>query len=191
MLTGAKNTLQCAEDLALKSYVAARCASRLLDAERDQPLRIASLEQKARGLKEEKASLEAELATAHSNAEAELQAARLEVENAKAEAAELRRSLETKATELKDAECREQAATQAVNAYREAVRAGAEPLQRDIAAFLGTMGLYAPDLSPTANQFPYLSCSVGFALVSPWLHPATVRCVTLAPRWRCDPLALR
>ena len=44
MLTGAKNTLQCAEDLGLKSYVAARCASRLLDAERDQPLRIASLE---------------------------------------------------------------------------------------------------------------------------------------------------
>ena len=72
MLTGAKNTLQCAEDLALKSYVAARCASRLLDAERDQPLRIASLEQKARGLEEEKASLEAELATAHANAEAEL-----------------------------------------------------------------------------------------------------------------------
>ena len=64
MLTGAKNALQCAKDLALKSYVVARCASRLLDADRDQPLRIASLEQKARGLEEEKASLEAELATA-------------------------------------------------------------------------------------------------------------------------------
>ena len=111
MLTGAKNALQCTEDLALKSYVVARCASRLLDAERDQPLRIASLEQKARGLEEEKASLEAELATARANAEAELQAARLEVKNAKAEAAELRRSLETKATELKDAECQEQANT--------------------------------------------------------------------------------
>jgi len=85
MLAGAKNTLQCAEDLALKSYVAARCASRLLDAERDQPLRIASPEQKAHGLEEEKALLEAELATAHTNAEAELQAARLEVKNAKAE----------------------------------------------------------------------------------------------------------
>ena len=63
----------------------------MLDAERDQPLRIASLEQKARGLEEEKASLEAELAIARANAEAELQAARLKVENAKAEAAELRR----------------------------------------------------------------------------------------------------
>ena len=111
MPTGAKNALQCAEDLALKSYVAARCTSHLLDVERDQPLRIASLEQKARGLEEEKASLEAKLATARANAEAELQAAHLEVENAKAEAAELCRSLEMKATELKDAECREQAAT--------------------------------------------------------------------------------
>ena len=105
MLTGARNALQCAEDLALKSFVAARCASRLLDAERDQPLRIASLEQKARGLEEEKTSLEAELATA--GAEMELQAACLEVETAKAEAAELRQSLEAKAEELKDAECRE------------------------------------------------------------------------------------
>ena len=48
-----------------------------------------------------------------------MQAARLEVENAKAEAAELRRSLETKAI-VKDAECPEQAATQvltAINSY--------------------------------------------------------------------------
>ena len=91
----------------------------MLDAERDQPLRIASLEQKAHGLEEEKASLEAILATARANAEAELQAAHLEVENAKAEAAELRRSLETKAI-VKDAECPEQAAMQvltAINSY--------------------------------------------------------------------------
>ena len=33
MLTGAANALQWAEDLARKSYVAARCASRLLRAE--------------------------------------------------------------------------------------------------------------------------------------------------------------
>ena len=43
----------------------------MLDAERDQPLRIASLEQKARGLEEEKASLEVELATARASAETE------------------------------------------------------------------------------------------------------------------------
>jgi len=116
ILTGTRNAVQCAEDLALKSYVAARCASRLLDAERDQPICIASLEQKARGLEEEKASLEAELAAARASAEKELQAARLEAENAKAEAAELRRSLETKVKELKDAECNEQAVKQAVSA---------------------------------------------------------------------------
>jgi len=44
MLTRAANALQCAEDLALKSYVVARCASRLFRVERDQPLRIVSLE---------------------------------------------------------------------------------------------------------------------------------------------------
>jgi len=152
MLTGARNAVQCAEDLALKSYVAARCASHLLDVERDQPLSIASLEQKARGLEEEKASLEAELAAARASPEKELQATCLEAENAKAEAAELRRSLETKVKELKDAECNEQAAKQVVSAYREAVRAGAEPLQHDIAAFLETLSLSPPDLSPTANS---------------------------------------
>jgi hypothetical protein len=35
MLTGARNALQCAEDLALKSYVMARCTSHLVNAERD------------------------------------------------------------------------------------------------------------------------------------------------------------
>ena len=169
MLTGAKNALQCAEDLALKSYVAARCACRLLDAEHDQPLRIASLEQKARSLEEEKTSLEAELTFARARAETELRAARLEAETAKAEAVELRWSLESKAKELKGAECSEQASKQAVNAYREAVRAGAEPLQRDIAAFLETMGLSPPDLSPTAN-------SISISELFRWLRA----CVSMA-----------
>ena len=127
MLTGAGNALRCAEDLALKSYFAARCASRLLNAEREQPLRIASLEQKVSGLGEEKAALEAELSTSRASAETELQAARRETEAAKVEMAELRWLLEAKERELKDTECREQAATQAINAYREVVRAGAEP----------------------------------------------------------------
>ena len=89
------------------SYVTARCTSRLVNAEHDQPLRIASLERKTRSLEEEKTSLEDELAFVCASAEMELQAAHLEVETAKAEAAELRRSLEAKAEELKDAECRE------------------------------------------------------------------------------------
>ena len=169
MLTGARNALQCAEDLALKSYVAARCASHLLDAEHDQPLCIASLEQKARSLEEEKTSLEAELSATCASAEIELQAARLEAETAKAEAAELHWSLESKAKELKDAECSEQASKQAVNAYREVVRAGAEPLQRDIAAFLETMGLSTPDLSPIAN-------SISISELFRWLRA----CVSMA-----------
>jgi len=167
MLTGAGNALRCAEDLALKSYVAARCASRLLNAEREQPLRIASLEQKVSGLEEEKAALEAELSTSRASAETELQAARRETEAAKVEMAELRWSLEANERELKDAECREQAATQAINAYREVVRAGAEPLQLEIAAFLKIMGLSAPDLSPTANT---ISISELFRWLRACLH---------------------
>jgi len=77
--------------------------------------------------------------------------------------------LEAKATELKDAECREQAATQAVNAYREAVHAGAEPLQRDIVAFLQTLSLSPPDLSPTAN-------SISISELFRWLRA----CVSMA-----------
>ena len=169
MLTGAENALQCAEDLALKSYVAARCASRLLSAERDQPLRIASLEQKVRCLEEEKAVVEVELSTSHASAEMELQSTHREAEAAKAEAADLHRSLEVKALELKDAECREQAATQVINAYREAVCAGAEPLQREIDALLRTMGMSAPDLSPTAN-------SISISELFRWLHG----CVSMA-----------
>jgi len=170
MLTGARNALQCAEDLTLKSYVAARCAGRLLDAECDQPLCIASLEQKVHSLEEEKVLFEASSASA----ETELQAARREAEAAKAEAAELRRSLETKALELKDAKCREQASSQAVNAYREAVRAGAESLQRDIAAFLETMRLSPPDLSPTAN-------SISIFELFRWLRA----CVSMATSGNC------
>jgi hypothetical protein len=50
MMTGPRHALRCAEDHALKSYVAAWCASQQLNAECDQPLRIASLEQKFTGL---------------------------------------------------------------------------------------------------------------------------------------------
>ena len=107
MLTGPGNALHCAEDLALKAYVAARCASRQLNAEHEQPSLVASLVQKVSGLEEEKTALENELSTSRINTEAELQAVRHEAEVAMAEPAELCRSLEVKYRELKDAECRE------------------------------------------------------------------------------------
>jgi hypothetical protein len=59
--------------------------------------------------------------------------------------------LEVRNKELEEAECRHQAANQAINAYREAVLAGTEPLQREVGEFLETLGLSAPDLSPTTN----------------------------------------
>ena len=81
-----------------------------------------------------------------------MQAACREAEAAKAETAKVRRQLEAMTQELKETECRQQAANQAINAYCEAIRAGAEPLQLEIAAFLRTLGLSAPDISPTANS---------------------------------------
>jgi len=45
MNTGAANALQCAEDLALKSFVAARCARRQLEVEAGASTRVAELEE--------------------------------------------------------------------------------------------------------------------------------------------------
>ena len=44
MNTGAANALQCTEDLALKSFVAARCSRKLLEAEAEASSRVAELE---------------------------------------------------------------------------------------------------------------------------------------------------
>ena len=57
-----------------------------------------------------------------------------------------------KSEELTETEHKHLAANQAINAYSEAIRAGAEPLQLDVAGFLRSLGLSAPDLSPMANS---------------------------------------
>ena len=46
MNTGAAIALQCAEDLALKSFVAARCARRQMEVEVGASSRVAELEEK-------------------------------------------------------------------------------------------------------------------------------------------------
>jgi len=45
MNTGAANALQCAKDLALKSFVVARCARRQLEVEAGASTRVAELEE--------------------------------------------------------------------------------------------------------------------------------------------------
>jgi len=62
MDTGAANALLCAEDLALKSFVAARCARRQLEAEAGTSSRVAQLEKMVSALQQEKRDLEASLA---------------------------------------------------------------------------------------------------------------------------------
>ena len=65
MMTSPEHALRCAEDFALKAFLAAMCTSRQLNAECEQPLHVASLEQKVTSLEQEKAALEAELSASH------------------------------------------------------------------------------------------------------------------------------
>ena len=54
MMTSPEHALRCAKDLALKAFLAVMCASRQLNVECEQPLHIASLEQKVTSLEQEK-----------------------------------------------------------------------------------------------------------------------------------------
>ena len=69
MNTGAANALQCAEDLALKSFVAARCAQRHMEVEVGSSSRIAELEERVSALLKEKNDLETSLASVRIRAE--------------------------------------------------------------------------------------------------------------------------
>jgi len=121
MRTGAGHAIRCTEDLALKSYVAARCARRQMSVERGQPSRISELERRVAQLEREKNELDSSLSTTKADAESALQAACEESETAKVDAAEARQQLEAKSKELTEAECKHLAANQAINAYREAI----------------------------------------------------------------------
>ena len=69
MNTGAANSLQCAEDLALKSFVAARCARRQLEVEVGASSWVAELEEMVSVLQKEKKDLKASLASVRIRAE--------------------------------------------------------------------------------------------------------------------------
>ena len=89
--TGAGHALRCIEDLALKSYVASRCACRKMAIEHGEASRMAGMEQKIARLEREKTALEASLTSSHAKAEAaleQLKTARQEADTAKAEAVE-------------------------------------------------------------------------------------------------------
>ena len=69
MNRSAANALLCAEDLALKSFVAARCARRQLEVEAVATSRVAELEEIVSALQTEKKDLEASLASVRIRAE--------------------------------------------------------------------------------------------------------------------------
>ena len=69
MNTGAANSLQCAEDLALKSFVAARCARRQLEVEVGASSWVAELKEMVSVLQKEKKDLKASLASVRIRAE--------------------------------------------------------------------------------------------------------------------------
>ena len=72
MMTGASHALCCAEDLALKSFLAERCAHWQMSVERNEPSRIASLERRVAQLEWEKTALDATLSTLQADAETTL-----------------------------------------------------------------------------------------------------------------------
>jgi hypothetical protein len=57
MRTGAGHALCCAEDLALKSYVAARCAHHQMAIERGEASRVVGMEERIAQLEREKTAL--------------------------------------------------------------------------------------------------------------------------------------
>ena len=69
MNSGAANALQCAEDLALKSFVAVRCARRQLEVEVGASSWVAELEEMVSVLQKEKKDLEESLASVRISAE--------------------------------------------------------------------------------------------------------------------------
>ena len=69
MSTGAANALLCAEELALKSFVATRYARRWMEVEVGSSSRIAELEERVSALQKEKNDLEASLASVGIRAE--------------------------------------------------------------------------------------------------------------------------
>ena len=69
MNTGAANALLCAEDLALKSFVAARCARRQLEVDVGASSRVAELEEMVSALQKEKKDVEVSLASVRIRAE--------------------------------------------------------------------------------------------------------------------------
>jgi hypothetical protein len=75
--------------------------------------------------------------------------------------------VDAKKKELEETKCKHQAVCPTINAYREAIRAGAEPLQTEVDELLGKLGLVAPDLSPNAptisELFQWLRACVAMA----------------------------
>ena len=69
MRAGLENMLQSAQDLALKSFVASRCASRQLRLDDEKSSQLSKLEKKMAALEKEKAELVAALSLARDEAD--------------------------------------------------------------------------------------------------------------------------
>ena len=136
MDTGAANAMQCAEDLALKSFVAARCARRQLVAEAGTSSRVAELEKMVSALHQEKRDLEASLAFVRIRAETSIK--QLDEAREKATAAE---------EAAKTAEEGRRKAEELVTVFRQAVVNEATPLQSEVHHLLERFGIEAPPLA--------------------------------------------
>ncbi|KAG2571459.1 uncharacterized protein LOC120640649 [Panicum virgatum] len=157
MRTGVPNMLQCAEDLALKSLVASRCAAWQLRAEGMQSSRAAELEERIAALEKEKADLQASLASARSEVDATSKQLTEACQRASA-AEEEAKKVEERRTKTKET----------LGRFCEVIASGAELLQADIHNLLERFGLTPPELSEEDN--------VGVAELFRWLRV----CVAMA-----------
>jgi len=136
MNTGAANALQCAEDLALKSFVAARCARRQLEVDVGASSLIAELEEMVSALQKEKKDVEASLASVRIRAETSIK--QLSEARERATAAE---------DAAKTAEEGRKSAEELVKAFRQVVSSEVVPLQSEVHSLLERFGIDAPVLA--------------------------------------------
>ena len=182
MNTGAANALQCAEDLALKSFVAARCARRQLEVDVGASSRVAELEEMVSALQKEKKDVEASLASVRIRAETSIK--QLSEARERATAAE---------DAAKTAEEGRKSAEELVKAFRQVVSSEVVPLQSEVHSLLERFGIDAPVLAgEDANSvelielFRWLRCCVAMTEYgSQFFGGAKCRCHGALPYSSC------
>ncbi|RLN03775.1 hypothetical protein C2845_PM13G10910 [Panicum miliaceum] len=149
---GPANVLRCAEDLAKKTLIATRCASRQLESQTSVLAEVASLKRKMAKLEEEKTALEGELnheKTQLASAAEKSKGLEDQLVKSRAEASDAKTKLA--ASQEKCSKVKEK-----LNLIRGAIANGVEALLSEMPKFMSKYGLTPPELQVEGldvNQF--------------------------------------